>query len=421
MWEEWQQRRMQEVLGRAVTKVPFYRELWAERRRRGDKRAWEELSNWPVLKKQELRQNPRAFVADDCSLRRLICDETSGTSGTPLTVFSSRRTIRDWYAIYEARLRIWNKVSRHERWAILGGQQVVPLRAQRAPYWVHNRPMRQLYLSANHISAVRAGLYCEALNKFGATHLVAYPSSAAALARELVSAGLRCSSLKVIITNAEPLLSWQRTLMEEGFGAAVRESYGMGEVVAGASECSAGRLHLWPEAGYMEVLDDSVDEPVPAGRTGRIVCTGLLNEDMPLIRYEVGDRGIAPVWNEVCACGRRLPVLNSIDGRSSDLLTTKGGLKVFWVNSVFYGLPVAEAQVIQVTVDEVIVKVVPAGGFCRDTETAISTRLSDRLEGAEIKVTIVESIPRGPNGKFRPVISQLSARATCSFESLAPA
>jgi phenylacetate-CoA ligase len=413
-WQDWQQSRLSEILEYAVTRVPFYRELWAKRRRLGDMRTWKTLSNWPILSKQQLRQNQRAFLSDDCIPRALFYDQTSGTSGTPLKVFFSKETARQWYAVYETRLRNWNNVGRHDRWAILGGQQVVPPRARKAPYWVHNFPMRQLYLSANHISAASAPSYCTAISSFGATHLIAYPSSATALARELLGAGLKCTGLKVVITNAEPLLSWQKEVMEEAFGATVRESYGMCEMVAGASECSAGSLHLWPEAGYTEVLGDLIDEPVPDGKAGRLVCTGLLNHDMPLIRYEIGDRGSISVSGELCACGRRLPVLKSLEGRSSDILTTRGGLKVFWINPVFYGLPVAEAQIIQGTLDDFLVKVVPAGGFCSKTENEIRSRLSERLQGAEVKVKLVQSIQRGPNGKFQPVISHSANRPACA-------
>ncbi len=50
--------------------------------------------------------------------------------------------------------------------------------------------------------------------------------------------------------------------------------------------CQHGRLHLWPEAGIVEVFDGL--ELAPPGTTGELVCTGLLNTDMSLLRYRVG-------------------------------------------------------------------------------------------------------------------------------------
>src|SRR6201999_2266836 len=120
----------------------------------------------------------------------------------------------------------------------------------------------------------------------------------------------------VIISNAEPLYAHQREFISRVFGCPVRDTYGMSEMTCAASECEAGKLHLWPEAGIYEVLRDDQDVPVRAGETGRLVCTGFLNPDMPLIRYEVGDRvAIAPP-SEKCSCGRTLPILLSVEGRN---------------------------------------------------------------------------------------------------------
>jgi phenylacetate-CoA ligase len=267
--------------------------------------------------------------------------------------------------------------------------------------------MRQLYLSANHISKANAPAYWEAIEEFRPTHLVTYASSAAALAKEFVDLRLRCSTLKVVLTNAEPLLLWQRELITATIAPVVRESYGMAETVAAASECAHGHLHFWPETGHIEVVADVTDDPAPSGTVGRLVSTGLLNRDMPLIRYLVGDRCSAPLWNEQCSCGRRLPTLPGIEGRTNDLLVTKDGRKVFWINPVFYGLPVGEAQVIQETLDEIRVCVVPSEGFSAGTEATIRARLCDRLGLVNVSVTKADSIPRGPNGKFRAVISKV--------------
>src|SRR5215475_5358468 len=149
---KWQEERLAFILHRAATKVPFYREQWARRRTRGDKSSWGYLENWSLLEKESVRRNPHAFLAEDCDRRRMIHERTSGTTGKPLDLWLSRQTARVWYALFEARGRRWRGVSRHEPWAILGGQAVVPARANRPPFWVWNAPMNQLYLSANHIS-----------------------------------------------------------------------------------------------------------------------------------------------------------------------------------------------------------------------------------------------------------------------------
>ena len=62
-WKKWQEDRLTFILDRAARHVPYYREQWALRRRTGDRSSWSYLENWPILEKESLRQNSRAFVA----------------------------------------------------------------------------------------------------------------------------------------------------------------------------------------------------------------------------------------------------------------------------------------------------------------------------------------------------------------------
>lgn len=133
-WKAWQEERLAYVLHRAATQVPYYREQWAARRRQGDRASWDYLENWPILEKDFVRENPRAFVADDCDVRKMFHEHTSGTTGKPLNLWWSQKTVREWYALAEARWRQWHGVSRHDRWIMLGGQLVIPVSQSRPPF-----------------------------------------------------------------------------------------------------------------------------------------------------------------------------------------------------------------------------------------------------------------------------------------------
>jgi phenylacetate-CoA ligase len=404
-WRSFQEEQLASLLDRAARRVPFYRRLWQARRARGDRASWELLPNWPVLTKAELRARCAEFVADDRDRRRMFHERTSGTTGTPLDIWWSRRTMRAWFALHAVRVRSWHGASRHEPWAILGGQPVVPAARRRPPFWVWNRPMRQLYLSSNHVSAANAAAFADAMAEHRVTHLITYTSSAVALAQALLARGAAPPPLRLVTTNAEPLLEWQRRILAETFGCPVRETYGMAEAVAAASECQAGALHLWPEVGVVELVGEDGDTPVAAGTPGRVIATGLLNEDMPLIRYEIGDRAAAPAAAAGrCACGRTLPTLSHVEGRTADVLTAPDGRAVFWINPVFYGLPVYEAQVVQATRTHFNVRYVPGPGFGAASERAIASRLRERLGDVQVAFEPVTSIPRGANGKFKPVV-----------------
>ncbi len=406
-WTAWREERLAFVLHRAATRVPYYRAQWAARRRRGDQSSWERLEHWPVLEKETVREQPAAFVADDCAVRRMWHDRTSGTTGKPLDLWLSRDTVRRWYALFEARARRWYGVSRDQRWAIVGGQLVTPVNQHAPPFWVWNRALRQLYVSSYHLAPEYSSYSLDALRRYRVEHVLGYTSSLCVLAQDAVRLGRGDLQFRVVVVNAEPIAPEQRELIGTAFRCPVRETYGMAELAAAASECPSGRLHLWPEVGHLEVLEGPA--PAAPGAVGDLVCTGLLNADMPLVRYRVGDRGAVSATDSTCACGRTLPTLACVEGRITDMLRTRDGRRIAWFNPVFAGLPVREAQIIQEALDLVRVRFVPAPGFAGTHARTIAQRLQARLEMVQVQLEEVPAIPRAPNGKFRAVVCTLPA------------
>ncbi len=398
-WTQWQEERLSYVLHRAATRVPYYQQLWAQRRRRGDRSSWEYLENWPVLEKQVVRSNSRALIADDCDISRLFHDHTSGTTGTPLDIWLSLRTVREWYALFEARCRRWYGFTRHDRWAMIGGQLITPVSQTKPPFWVWNAGLNQLYLSSYHLSPELIPFYLKALVKYRVRYLLGYPSALYALALSASKLGLKEFGIETVITNAEPLYEYQSHAIREAFGCPVRETYGMAEIVTAGSDCENGRLHAWPEVGITE--DTGENENLRY-----LICTGILNIDMPLIRYRVGDSGtFSP---DECSCGRYLPLFEHIDGRSDDLLYTADGRSIGRLDPVFKsGARIEEAQIIQLRLKKVRILYVPAEGCDESDLRSLSSRLRERMGDVEILFEKVVRIPRSDRGKFRAVICEL--------------
>ena len=217
-------------------------------------------------------------------------EHTSGTTGKSLDLWCSQKTVRSWYALFEARCRIWHSVDRHDRWGILGGQMITPAGQRQPPFWVWNAGLKQLYLSSYHLAPDLIPHYIEAIQRYRVSYLLGYTSALYALAQGVLLLGRRDVKMRVAISNAEPLYEYQRQTIEVAFNCRVRETYGMAEIVAAAGECEAGRMHIWPEAGRIETLDNG--QPAEPGTPGDLVCTSLINSDMPLVRYRVGDRGV---------------------------------------------------------------------------------------------------------------------------------
>src|SRR5207245_2884008 len=140
----------------------------------------------------------------------------------------------------------------------------------------------------------------------------------------------------------------------------------------------AGKLHLWPEVGWVEAPEST--QLIASGAPRDLVCTGLLNADMPLIRYRVGDSGVLPVVNEACSCGRSLPMLASIEGRADDLLYTSDGRRIGRLDPVFKTqLPVREAQIIQETLSKIRVRYVPTADCTPAVARSLIHRFDERL------------------------------------------
>ncbi len=406
-WRNWQENQLSAMLFHAANKVPYYRDQWAERRRKGDKASSEYVENWPILHKEELRTFGEAFISDDADRKKLVLDHTSGTTGVPLKIWVNSEGVQKWYSLFEARWRRWYELSRHDRWGMLGGQLVVPFSRSRPPFWVWNSGMNQLYLSTFHISPSFIPAYIEAMYKYKIVYLLGYASSLYDVARIALEQNLDIPPLQAVLSNAEPLYDFRREIIKRAFKCPVIDTYGQAEFVCAASECTKGYLHLWPEVGVEELYKLASDEPANPGEIGRLICTGLLNYAMPLIRYELGDTAIFGNLQSPCQCGRTLPIIRSIEGRTEDAIVTPDG-RVVEPDTVFQAdYPIRGGQIIQETFDEIRVLVVPAPGFNSHTMKSLVSGLQARIGNMKILVELVDEIPRMKSGKRQVIVSKL--------------
>ncbi|MBK8983168.1 MAG: phenylacetate--CoA ligase family protein [Ignavibacteria bacterium] len=408
-WEKWKEERLAYMLEYSAANVPYYREYWSNRRQKGDNSSPGELKNWPILTKETLRKNQKVFIADGFYEKNLYRDHTSGTTGTPVDFFSSREILRKWYALFEARWRRWYGVSLKDNWAIIGGQYVVPLNKDKPPFWVWNRAFHQLYLSAFHMRPELMKYYLKAMQDHNIVHMYSYSESVHQLAQAALKENIKIK-LKVVVTDAEPLFEHQRETISEAFDCPVRETFGQAEMLCAASECEHGKLHLWSDAGHVELLDES-DQPVENGTAGRIIGTSLLNETMPLIRYDLMDMAQFPLKQEQCKCRRTLPVVEKFTGRMDDIIYAKDGRRLVQLDIILGShLKIREVQIIQETLDDFTVKVVPDEGWNESAKKTLVDSLKELAGDVNVNVVEVEEIPRTWAGKFRIIVSKVNQK-----------
>jgi phenylacetate-CoA ligase len=402
---------LRRVLTRAFTSVPYYRDLWrAFGVTLGDIQGFTvaDLQKLPATPKQALRDAPSSFL--DVSPMRANRTRTyysSGSTGTPVTAVCSVEGHRKFIAAREARSFGWAGVSLRMPRATIGGRYVVPPGPSEGPYYRYNLPERQLYFSAYHLNEGTVARYVDALNKWQPPVFTGYAYSHFALAQLMQERGLALDyAPRALIMSSENLTLEMKSTIAKSFHARAFEEYGSIENVVLSTECEAGHLHMHPDFGIAEIVDEA-NRPVPARTVGKILGTSLLNDVQLLIRYEVGDLA---VWDDVpCPCGRNhLPTVKEIVGRLEDAITTRDGRSIVRLDKVFNDLEnIVEGQIVQETAERIKVNVVTRTELADIEKATLSARLRERVGEVDVAFERLASIPRTERGKFRAVVSMI--------------
>jgi phenylacetate-CoA ligase len=359
---------------------------------------------FPIVDKSEVLGRPAAFLRRGrIPALRVHVAETSGTTGTPMDVYRSFNSMMNEEAFH---LQHWHWAGWRQgnRQAVLRGENIVPLHRRHPPYWLTDHAGDQLLLSTRHLDRDRAILFASQMQCFGATQLRAYPSAAFALATYCEEAGLRMK-LDAVITGSEMLYPFQRECIERAFSTRVHDFYGMTERVAFAAECEHGRMHVNPEYGVVEIVDDAGN---PTDGDGTLVGTSLHNRLMPLIRYRMHDTAR---WNhQPCPCGRTYPVIENISGRLADQLFDLDGRAVncTTIGYAFDGMRnIQKAQVAQTTNDRWVIRIVPGHEYSSADGERLLMKLA-RLVSPRVAACIElrKDIPALPSGKYKWIVQE---------------
>src|SRR5262249_51808020 len=153
-----------------------------------------------------------------------------------------------------------------------------------------------------------------------------------------------------------------------------------------------------------EIVDDE-GRPTPAGAEGNVVITDLTNFGMPFIRYLNGDRAIAGF--EQCPCGRGLPLLKKVVGRTLDMLDTPDGRHVpgeFFPHLIKEFAPVRRFQVVQDDSQSIQVRLVVNGNWNEGARQLLEAQIRTVVgDAVQLELVIVDDIPLTPAGKLQVV------------------
>ena len=396
-------RRFLQAVGRDV---PYYSRLFA---RTGFKPeavlSVADLQKLPFLTKELIRAHSRDLKSIHAS--NLVRYSTGGSSGEPLTFFLGKERISHDVAAKWRATRWWG-VDIGDPEVVLWGSPI-EIGTQDRLKSIRDRVFRTRLLPAFQLSPASMDGYIDKLQRIRPRMLFGYASALAMLARHATTRGRDLGGLgvRVAFSTGETLYPDQRDDIAAAFHAPVANGYGSRDAGFIAHECREGGLHLSAEHVIVELVTDSGD-PVEPGQMGEIVVTHMATGDFPFVRYRTGD--IAALALNPCPCGRILPMLERVFGRSTDFIRTPSG-GVMHALAMIYEVrdkPGVKAfKFVQEKDYSLELLLVTGPEFDPEAEADIRKNVLART-GPEVQFSIrrVPEIPPEKSGKYRYVVSR---------------
>lgn len=339
---------------------------------------------------------------------------TSGSTGQPLRALRTQ-SWADWWRAITLRDHIWQRRDLAATLAAVRdstpGKFAWP-RGGVAPSWgAAERVLGPTGPAVSLNLGESPARQAEWLARTGAAYLLTLPSNAEALALHCRDEEIALPQLRQVITIAEMLNDDTRTLVREVLGVGIDDIYSTREVGYVALQCPMGLgYHVQSEVTHVEILDDA-GRPVPEGGIGRVVVTALHNYAMPLLRYELGD--LAELGSP-CPCGRGLPVLRRVVGRTQHMIRLPSGerrlpmLSSGALRALLAAAPVRRYQLVQTRLDALELRLV-VGRPLNDGERATLIELVRGKYGYPFAVEVTEhaDLARTRAGKFMDFVSLL--------------
>jgi phenylacetate-CoA ligase len=401
------------LLTHAYDYVPYYRKTFDEAGFNLCRfRYMDQISVLPVLTKRIIQDEGTRLISKFFTADRYNRNSTGGSTGHPLTFWQSHE--------YEAwgMADIWRNfyMCGHrpgERKAFFWGSDYDAARHKgfRERFFKDLLRENMLWINTFNLSQQLLERSVKQLVRFKPRLIVAYVSSITLLARYIQETGIKGIHPGAIQTSAEVLTVPQRRLLEDVFQCQVFDRYGCREVGNIAHECDAHEgLHLLSENNYTEFVIDG--EKADVGETGLITVTNLNNLAMPFIRYQPGDLG-RPAGRS-CSCGRGLPLMEMVDGRSTDVIVSPSGrfLHGEFFTHLFYKIDdIRQFQVVQKERDLLVVSIVPMSGCdCDGVFSYLAEIITTHADSKfRLEFRTLDSIPPVSSGKYRFVYSEIAA------------
>ena len=413
---EIQEQRLRSLVEYAWVCVPHCREAMERQGLRPrDFRTADDLARLPLIDGRQFVERPERFLAAG-AIRGGLRIDSSGTSGRSKSIYYDRAAL--FLALahgHRQRLALAPFVGRafgyrELHFARPGGVPVQLRRFYVANSWTPKR------IDLDRKLVMPGGATAEAqiaeVNRFRPAVVRGYGSYLGWLFRTAWERGLDFERPKAIVYGADSMPESDREVIEQKLGIPVLSTYQSVEALRIGFECGERKgFHLSTDALAFRVVDEAGSAVAPGG-TGHLVVSNLTNHATVLLNYKLGD--VVTLGRGPCPCGRTLPLIERIRGRSDDLVRLPGGA-VSHALVVLEGLRavrgVVQVQLLQEDVNRFVIRAVSSLAANRSVASeALVAALRESIS-PEVKAEVqwMEAIPAEQSGKTRAVID-LGAR-----------
>lgn len=406
-----QARKLRSFLADLGRHVPYYRDLF--KAQGFDPEALQsvaELQQLPFLTKAIIRAHGAGLRHENAG--PLVRHNTGGSSGEPLIFYVGLDRVSHDVAAKWRATRWWD-VDIGDPEIVVWGSPIELGAQDRVRQW-RDRLLRTELLPAFEMSDANLDRFVATIADRKPRMLFGYPSALSHIARHAEAKGVPMDKLGIAVAfvTSERLYDEQRATIERVFGCRVANGYGGRDAGFIAHQCPAGGMHVTAEDIVVEIIGAD-DRPVPPGQAGEIVTTHMATRGFPFVRYRTGD--VAVMDTRRCECGRGLPLIREIHGRTTDFVVAADGTVMHGLALVYIvrDLPgVSSFKIIQESLQRTVVQLVVDGSFPAAANEAIVSGFKKRLGPAvDVEVQLVDNIPAERSGKFRYVVSRVQQGA----------
>jgi phenylacetate-CoA ligase len=390
--------------------VPYYKKLFKKLNFvPAEIQSLAELNKIPLTNKSTIRTYTEQLKADDAvGLSRF---NTGGSSGEPLIFYiGTNRVSHDVAAKWRA-TRWWN-VDIGDAEIVVWGSPI-ELGKQDKIKAIRDKFLRTTLIPAFEMLPAKLDIFIKQIQKTRPKMLFGYPSALSHIAAHAEKTGqlLNDLGIKVAFVTSERLYDYQREKIETVFGCPVANGYGGRDAGFIAHQCPSGNMHITADDMIIEIIDEQ-GNVLPIGESGEIVVTHFATRDFPFIRYRTGDVG--RLTDDRCSCGRGLPLLKEIQGRTTDFVIAQDGTVLHGL-ALIYVLRDVEGiesfKIIQESLHKTLIQIVKNEKYVITTAEAIIESVFKKRLGnsVEIQFEYVSEMKKEASGKFRYVVSHVTA------------